>query len=93
MGLRKQRMLKKDIHLLLLSKGYTISYATVCNYIRKAEAGHEKKKNEALPDLSPIGDAAGSLFSIFTPDAGGQDSGQSGPKKCKKKKRQYGQQT
>ena len=29
MGLRKQRMLKKDIHLLLLSKGYRISYATV----------------------------------------------------------------
>ncbi|WP_294475477.1 helix-turn-helix domain-containing protein [uncultured Bacteroides sp.] len=29
MGLRKQRMLKKDIHLLLLSRGYRISYATV----------------------------------------------------------------
>ena len=25
-GLRKQRMLKKDIHLFLLSQGYTISY-------------------------------------------------------------------
>lgn len=48
MGLRKQRMLKKDIHLLLLSKGYTVSYATVCNYIRKEENGREKKKNEAF---------------------------------------------
>ena len=28
-GLRKQRMLKKDIHQFLLSQGYTISYATV----------------------------------------------------------------
>ena len=33
-GLRKQRMLKKDIHQFLLSKGYTISYATVCSYIK-----------------------------------------------------------
>ena len=30
-GLRKQRMLKKDIHQFLLSQGYTISYATVCS--------------------------------------------------------------
>jgi hypothetical protein len=45
-----------------------------------------------LPDLSPVGDAAGSLFSILTPDAGGQNNGQSGPKKRKKKKRRYGRQ-
>lgn len=48
MGLRKQRMLKKDIHLLLLSKGYRISYATVCSYIKKMETGKEKKKSEAF---------------------------------------------
>jgi transposase len=48
MGLRKQRMLKRDIHLLLLSKGYTISYATVCNYISKMEAVNEKKKSETF---------------------------------------------
>lgn len=48
MGLRKQRMLKKDIHLLLLQQGYTISYATVCSYINKVDIGKEKKKNEAF---------------------------------------------
>ncbi len=48
MGLRKQRMLKKDIHLFLLSKGYTISYATVCSYIKNIESHKEKKKSEAF---------------------------------------------
>ncbi len=45
------------------------------------------------PDLSSVGDAAGSLFSIFTPDAGGQSDNGTAPKKRRKKKRQYGQQT
>jgi hypothetical protein len=48
MGLRKQRMLKCDIHLHLLSKGYKISYATVCNYIRSCQLSHQKKHKEAF---------------------------------------------
>ncbi len=48
MGLRKQRMLKKDIHQFLLSQGYTISYATVCGYIKDIESRKEKKKSEAF---------------------------------------------
>ena len=47
-GLRKQRMLKKDIHQFLLSQGYTISYATVCSYIKNIESCKEKKKSEAF---------------------------------------------
>ena len=47
-GLRKQCMLKKDIHQFLLSKGYTISYATVCSYIKNIESYKEKKKSEAM---------------------------------------------
>ena len=47
-GLRKQRMLKKDIHQFLLSQGYTISYATVCSYIKNIESYREKKKSEAF---------------------------------------------
>ena len=47
-GLRKQCMLKKDIHQFLLSKGYTISYATVCSYIKNIESYKEKKKSEAF---------------------------------------------
>ena len=47
-GLRKQRMLKKDIHQFLLSQGYTISYATVCSYIKNIESYKEKKKSETF---------------------------------------------
>ena len=47
-GLRKQRMLKKDIHQFLLSQGYTISYATVCSYIKNIESCKEKKKERSL---------------------------------------------
>ena len=47
-GLRKQRMLKKDIHQFLLSQGYTISYATVCSSIINIESYKEKKKSEAF---------------------------------------------
>jgi hypothetical protein len=44
-----------------------------------------------VPDLSPIGDAAGSLFSIFTPDPGSQtDDGAPIRKRPKKKKRSQG---
>lgn len=48
MGMRKQRMLKKDIHLHLLSIGYSIGYATVCNYISSKDTAKEKKKSEAF---------------------------------------------
>jgi transposase len=41
-GLCKQIMKKIDIHEYLLSKGYTIGYTTICNYIReKASLGKE----------------------------------------------------
>jgi transposase len=33
-GMRKQIMLKKDIHEALLELGYSIGYTTVCNYIK-----------------------------------------------------------
>ena len=33
-GMRKQVMLKKDIHEALLEQGYSIGYTTVCNYVR-----------------------------------------------------------
>ena len=47
-GLRKQRMLKKDIHQFLLSKGYTISYATVCSYIKKYRVIQREEKERSL---------------------------------------------
>lgn len=46
--IRKQRMLKKDIHIHLLSNGYFVSYATICNYIRIKDTTGEKKKCEAF---------------------------------------------
>jgi hypothetical protein len=61
--------------------------------VRSTSDNKQQATHLPIPDLSPIGDAAGSLFSVFTPDAGGLDNGQSGPKRRKKKKRQYGQQT
>lgn len=48
MGLRKQRMLKKDMYSYLLSKGYDISYPSICNYIRKVDPKRESKSNEAF---------------------------------------------
>lgn len=48
LGMRKQRMLKKDIHLYLLEKGYSVSYPSVCNYIRGKEQGKGKKSSEAF---------------------------------------------
>lgn len=33
-GMRKQVMLKRDIHEALIDKGFSIGYTTVCNYIR-----------------------------------------------------------
>ena len=63
-GLRKQRMLKKDIHQFLLSKGYTISYATVCSYIKNMESYKEKKKSEAFIRLFYELDALPSLTGV-----------------------------
>lgn len=48
LGMRKQRMLKKDIHLYLLEKGYSVSYPSVCNYIRCKEQAKGKQKPEAF---------------------------------------------
>jgi hypothetical protein len=46
----------------------------------------------ATLDLSTVGEAAGSLFSLLTPEPGPTDEKPSGPKRRKKKKRQYGRQ-
>jgi len=43
-GMHKQVMKKADIHEYLRSKGFDISYSTVCDYIRK----EEKKAKEAF---------------------------------------------
>jgi hypothetical protein len=59
---------------------------------RPASSEHNPATKPSIPALSPIGDAAGSLFSILTPEAGEQDNGQPTPKKRKKKKRLYGRQ-
>jgi len=61
--------------------------------VRPESGDRATASHSDTPDLSPIGDAAGSLFSILTPDTGGEDNNHSGPKRRKKKKRQYGQQT
>lgn len=49
--------------------------------------------SSVVPDLSPIGDAAGSLFSILTPEPSGQPDDQPVPKRIqpKKKKPKQGQ--
>lgn len=51
LGMRKQCMLKKDIHDYLKEKGYCISYPSVCNYIRKKELSRQGKSNEAFMRL------------------------------------------
>lgn len=43
-GMHKQVMKKADIHEYLLSKGFDLSYSTVCTYIRK----EEKRTKEAF---------------------------------------------
>ncbi|MCG0204459.1 hypothetical protein L4X50_19870, partial [Phocaeicola vulgatus] len=60
-GLRKQRMLKKDIHQFLLSQGYTISYATVCSYIKNIESYKEKKYNPQI-QISAESETKRSIF-------------------------------
>ncbi|MFI3294023.1 MAG: helix-turn-helix domain-containing protein, partial [Rikenellaceae bacterium] len=44
-GLRKQCMLKCDIHEHLLDKGYKISYPSVCNYIRTLEKAEAERRH------------------------------------------------
>lgn len=43
-GLHKQLLKKCDIHEILQSKGYTIGYTTVCNYVRHKERGKTNKE-------------------------------------------------
>lgn len=50
-GMRKQRMMKKDIYQYLTDKGYSISYPSVCNYIRKKESVRQVRSNEAFMRL------------------------------------------
>lgn len=67
--------------------------ATVSPIIRSVSDDRLSDSLSATPDMSPIGDAAGSLFSILTPEPDGQ-SNDSQPKRIrpKKKKRKYGRQ-
>jgi hypothetical protein len=53
---------------------------------------HAPATRSASPDLSPVGDAAGSLLSILTPEAGGQSGNRPGPKRKKRKAHTYGRQ-
>ena len=36
-GLKKQRMLKKDVYDLVVSKGYKVSYQSICRYMYSLE--------------------------------------------------------
>lgn len=47
MGMRKQRMLKRDIWEFLVDKGYTPAYSTVCQYIYKLEHTPKDREKEA----------------------------------------------
>ena len=47
MGMRKQRMLKRDIWEHVWSKGYRPAYSTICQYIYKLEHAPAKKEKEA----------------------------------------------
>ena len=47
-GLKKQCMLKQDIYELLVKKGFTGSYSTVCRFIRKVTEGPNKPNKEAF---------------------------------------------
>jgi hypothetical protein len=60
--------------------------------VRPASGEGGPATGSTLPDLSPIGDAAGSLLSILTPDAGGQSGNQPDPKRKKKRAHRYGRQ-
>lgn len=50
------------------------------------------KQPEPQSGHSTVDDAAGSLFSVLTPETGGQDNNQPTIKRKKKKKRRYGRQ-
>ena len=58
----------------------------------KVRTAPDDSTKQQTPDLSGIGDAAGSLFSILIPDEGGQENNLPQPKRRKKKKRRYGRQ-
>ena len=47
MGMRKQRMLKRDIWEYHVDKGYTLAYSTVCQYIYKLEHTPKDREKEA----------------------------------------------
>ena len=47
-GLKKQCMLKKDIHNLLLSRGFSVSYPSVCKYITGIDTQKSRKREEAF---------------------------------------------
>lgn len=47
-GLKKQCMLKKDIHSLLISRGFSVSYPSVCKYITGLDTQKSRKREEAF---------------------------------------------
>jgi transposase len=50
-GMRKQIMLKKDIHEALVEQGFSIGYTTVCNYISKKK--HQEMEAFIRQDYMP----------------------------------------
>lgn len=52
----------------------------------------QEQGKQPKPDLFGVGDAASSLFSLFTPESERQNNNQPAPKRRKKKKRRYGRQ-
>ena len=50
-GMRKQIMLKKDIHEALIEEGFSIGYTTVCNYISRKK--HQEREAYIRQDYMP----------------------------------------
>lgn len=60
--------------------------------VQQKEQPATSKQPQPQAEHSTVEDAAGSLLSVLTPEAGGQDNNQPTIKRRKKKKRRYGRQ-
>ena len=47
-GMRKQCLKRQDIHRVLIEKGFTISYSSVCKYIQRRKEEKTKKPKEVF---------------------------------------------
>ena len=47
-GMRKQCLKRQDIHRVLIEKGYTISYSSVCKYIQNRRLEKERKPKDVF---------------------------------------------